>query len=115
MLPEQMAVRIKWTLLDAGIPVCAVSVTAPRRDGVRVEYKPNTTPAQKVLADQMVAIFDWSEEAHAKWAEAREREAAAGRSIGLDEVALLMEEINVLRAALGMAPRPPGFIQAMRG
>lgn len=51
-------------LIGAGVPVVTVRLTKAQR--IELEYEPDTTDAQKVVAEQVVAAYDQAAEDAAK-------------------------------------------------
>ena len=58
---------------EAGIPLSGVNGDGP---GAKINFGPDATPAQKKLARDMLAAFDWTEKATPTKAEVRTAVAA---------------------------------------
>ena len=103
-----MLERLDETLKAAGIPILGVAVTTdrvafpPAAGSVRIDYRPAATAAQRAQAESILAGFDWSEAAHAAWAEDRQPERKAVRQLAAPAIA----DLDAYLALFGPTSRP---------
>ncbi len=56
-MTDQRLQRLTEQIRDAGVPIDGLSGTGP---GVRIDFRPEATPAQRTQAAGMVAAFNWA-------------------------------------------------------
>lgn len=85
--------------------VCPIVGVSGEQGGIRIDYAPGATQAQRTAAQNAMAAFDWSEAAHAAWLATQARASAKAWVLGPSMEAravkalalLVLEQINIVR------------------